>query len=213
MQAPLDDLVRYCAIELPGAASFQIVQALNDSAIKLCRESACWNTWLTIPLVAGQSVYSLTPPEVTSRAFTVRKALINGREFQPMPSDPLVTNEPSLFDREGTPTGYYFSGINQITVIPKPTQNDVGLSIKLRVSWAPSVDSVTFDSDLMDRYQDALTSGAKFRLMRQPKQPWTNPQLALYYEQLHTTEIGKARIDQMHDMTVSSLSITPRSFG
>ena len=213
MQSSLEELLRFCVPELPGAPDSIIVNALNDASTKLCRESGCWNTWVDVPLISGQSEYAITPPETYSRVFTIRKALFNGREFRPTPADQLVAVNPAMFEQTGTPTTYWISSINNISVLPIPSQTDEGRTIKLRVTWTPTSRSSTFDSELMERYMDALVSGAKSKLMRQPGQTWSNPQLSAYYEQQQVIEVGKARIDQMHDMTVGSLKTTPRAFG
>lgn len=213
MQAELDNLLRFCIPELPGAPDSIIINALNDATTRLCRESACWNTWVDVTLVSGQSDYLLTSPETNSRAFVVRKALFNGREFRPTPEDQLAMINPSMFDQQGTPTTYWMSGVNSISVLPVPSDTDVGRVIKMRVSWTPTSKASTFDSELMERYMDAILYGAKAKLMRQPGQTWSNEKLSAYYEMQATIEVGKARIDQMQDMTVGSLKTSPRAFG
>lgn len=213
MQEDLEYLLKFCRTELPGAPEMLILNALNEATVKLCRESGCWNTWESVVLQDGVSDYSFTPPEFHSRAFLVRKALFNGREFKPTPEDQLAMINPSMFSQQGTPTTYWMSGVNHISVLPKPTQSDVGREIKMRVSWTPTSKSITFDSELMERYIDAITLGAKARLMKQPMKEWSNPQMAVAYEQQSIVEIGKARIDQMHDMTIGSIKTSPRAFG
>jgi hypothetical protein len=213
MQAYLDDLLRFCVPELPGAPDSLIVNALNDASVRLCRESACWNTWVDVTLESGVSEYSLTPPETNSRAFTIRKALFNGREFRPTPEDQLAMINPAMFNQQGTPTTYWMSGINKVSVLPLPSDSDAGRVIKMRVSWTPTSAAKAFDSELMERYMDAILFGAKAKLMRQPGQTWSNEKLSAYYEMQTTIEVGKARIDQMQDMTVGSLKTSPRVFG
>lgn len=213
MQAPLEDILRYCVTELPGAPDAMIINALNDSAIDLCRQSGCWNTWVDISLAAGQSEYAITPPATNSRLWLVRTALFNGHEFKPMPADQQAAITPAMFSQQGTPTCYWFSSVNTMQVLPIPVEADAGRVIKLRAVWTPTVKATEFDEDLMERYQEALTSGAKAKLMRMPGQTWSNPDLSMYYEATHRQLVGGARIDQMSDMTVGSMSVKPRTFG
>ena len=213
-QVPLDNLVQYCAVELPGAPIPLIVNALNDAAIRLCKESQCWNQWVSIPLVADQSEYTLTPPVSFSTAYTIRKMIMDQREIIPLPIDTLIQNYTAfLLSSSGTPTNYAFTSANKVVFRPTPTVSDAGKIVMARVVWTPTLLAKTFDEELMDRYSEALIVGAKAKLMIQPEQPWSNQQLAMFYLNQQKEEIGKAKIEQMHDLTTGSLTVNRRVFG
>jgi hypothetical protein len=139
--------------------------------------------------------------------------LFNGREFKPFQADQLVNSNASMFDRVGTPTGYWFSSVNTIDVLPIPSDTDAGRVITMRVTFTPTAKAVSLDSEVMERYMDALVYGCKAKMMMMPSKPWSNTDLASFYLSNQTIEVGKARIDQMNDMTTGSITIQKRQFG
>ncbi len=140
-----------------------------------------------------------------------------GLEIFPKTPEELDYIMPGWQEKVGGPT-YYFgqNGTDNglvLRVVATPGDNEAGKELLVTPSFVPLQSATTFDTDLMERYADAIANGAKAALMRQPKKPWTDKESAADYGEQFQTAIDKARIEVLHRFTTGSVHVRPRSFG
>jgi hypothetical protein len=122
--------------------------------------------------------------------------------------EPIRLAAPSTL--RGFPRGYHAAHERgSITLYPTPGQNG---TLVTRAVLAPKRTATTLPEFLMSRYMDALISGAKSRLLLMPGVGWSNPQLAVYHENVFNTGVSTARDDALTDGAGGSVFVRPRSF-
>ena len=100
-----------------------------------------------------------------------------------------------------------------LRAVPMPGTDQAGRELLVTASFVPLQNATTFDTDMMERYADALCDGAKGALMRIPKQLWTDKDSAVDYDNQFKKSIDDARIEVLHGFMTGSVRARPRSFG
>lgn len=144
-------------------------------------------------------LYTLTLPTGTAIAKAV-EAWLNDTPIAPISTDDL--------DTEFNGTNFPWIGTNWRTDIGLPTsfylQDDgtVGLALpsdttgNLRINAAlkPTRASTSFPTWIYERYVETIAHGAKGRIMKIPKKPYTDMNMAAYHDKEFAALIGDARI-------------------
>jgi hypothetical protein len=81
----------------------------------------------------------------------------------------------------GPPVGFRFGGLN--TLVLEPAATVAGATITTSVILRPTDTATTLDDEMATRYKQAIFDGAASKLLRVPKQPWTNYQLAMEHQE------------------------------
>ena len=77
---------------------------------------------------------------------------------------------------------YSLSDDSKIILADEP-EDDITDGLVVTVVLRPIFnDDIDLPDWFLDRYGDTLTAGLKFRLMRMQRKPWTNYEMAQYYE-------------------------------
>lgn len=187
---PFSKFYDYVLPDIPGFVTGVIDIALRNAAIEFCEKSAIWKQTLDqIALVSGRSQYDVIPHTSQAKLADVLEAeLGSGGWLEPVTTRDVVVAGSS---RTGAPKGMLFYDDEIITVDPIPTASD---TLQLLVSLKPARAATQLPSFLLERWIDVIAAGAKSRLMRMSKKPWTNLTMAAAYEADFQREISAAHI-------------------
>lgn len=212
MAATFDTLMGHCLVDLPGAPEISVTIALNAAARALCLEAGVWEEAQSITLVADQAEYA--PVAVAgSVARSIKAVTFNNRHLLPTSLNTVLEASPAQLNAVGEPTHYYLTIDMKVRLIPIPTAAQAGLSMRVDLAFVPTMDATTLPSDLVERFGETLICGAKARMMAMPEKAWSNPQLALFYQNEFTQGVTKARIEKLTDYGRSDLTVKARRFG
>jgi hypothetical protein len=180
---------------------------VRNAAIEFCERSAVVKREVFVDLQCDVQEYLLEPPDSDSMR-TVSIDFIcdaRGQRHYLRPNQPCQLNCPCLCAGawEGGPlqqTGtaplqiawlsLWFQQPNSLFV-RSPVRADTQGALRVSLNVAPKRDACDLDRVLFDRYLMTLVAGAAGYLLMQPKQDWSNPQLAAKYER--DFKIGQAR--------------------
>jgi hypothetical protein len=185
-------------------------QALVDSAIEFCSQSLVTTTDLDpVSVTAGVGNYELDLPAQTELA-QIMRVWLDGRMLGPVPTYEVQSVE----SFPGMPTYYFGRDIDEVLnvrLFPTPDK-DVPNGLVVRVATKPTRTATQVHSVLFERWSDVIVEGALARLFDTPGQVFTNEAKALVLNQKVRAKTAVARTDAMRGRTVSSMSVTMRSF-
>lgn len=205
-------LYPYIVIDVPGASGPLIDASINLAARELCLKSSCWNEYQTILLEANVNRYDITPPTNSATVRYVKTVRIGTRVLKPEMENILYEFRNGLLTSTGEPICYFLAPDLSLQVFPTPTDVDAGKEMIVLATFIPGLDATEIDSVLVDRFSEALICGAKGRIFAIPGQPWSNPQMALAYDQQFNELVTKARIDVELSYGSGSLHVRRRAF-
>lgn len=209
----LEALLPYLLPDLPGVPDITALQALRLTAIEFCEKTHTWNETLDpIPLEDGVNEYELDV-EQGSRINTVMSVWLKDRPLDPKTTDELGMILPDWQTSKSSRPSYYNAaadiGVLQVYPIPlEPTE-----SIRVRVSYVPTLAATTVPDIVVNRYLDELIHGAKHRLMVAPEKSWSNEGLAVYHRTKFDEGVQSAKIDVLHNYVQGSIRAKPVRFG
>ena len=82
-----------------------------------------------------------------------------------------------------------------------------------RVEFEPLITATSLPDLIMQRYQDAIEAGTKYRCMLMPKMPWSDTGLAAYWRAEFEKKIDEACIQKLHEGVSGSIRVRPIPFG
>lgn len=189
--------------DVPDCPFVAIDLALRRAAIAFCEQSLAYKyTYPDIAVTAGTETYFYNPPDQTA-VYAVTYAKFNDCEIS------IDTSEDNIKiwnwrDQSGTPQ-YLLGGSEGITLVPIP---DIDGTLSLIVALKPSSTAIGIDDDIFNEYREAIIAGAKAQLMISPKKPYSNANLAAYYQQLFIILTGQAGVRTARNYTRQPLRTT-----
>lgn len=168
--------------EVPGCPDQQI-----ERAILMAARDFCGDTWVWREDVAGGA-------EITSE--TESHAI-----YQPHDADILGIVSVSV---NGQPQRYSWDQERTITVRGSGVFHAI----------AALQPDITADQlpDVLRRYEEAITAGAKYRLMRIPGVEWSSPDLAIHYKREYGNGVGRARLDAARSNSAGGMTANAPRF-
>jgi hypothetical protein len=144
-------------------------------------------------------LYTLTLPTGTAIAKALQ-AWLNDTPIAPISTDDLDTEfNPTTFNWVGTswrtdigvPSSFYLQddGTVGLALAPDATGN-----LRINAALKPTRVSTTFPTWIFERYVETIAHGAKGRIMKIPKKPYTDLVMAAYHDKEFLGLIGEARI-------------------
>jgi hypothetical protein len=168
-----DRLMDNLRINLPGATDNAIRIELWNALDDFCREALAWREAIQITLVPGTYTYEVAPAgtEVV-RAFSV---------------------DHTTFD---VSTAVF--EFNTIAFTVAPTIADVVDPLFVVAALTPALAQGAdienlIPSDMWSRWHRAILAGTLGRMMAQPAKPYSNPQLAAYWQRKYQSDRAIAR--------------------
>lgn len=165
-------LMNNLRIALPGAIDdaikLEVYNALND----FFQDSNIWTEDISIPVVAGQTSYVITPAETAS--ITRLMGLVDGNQ---------ITVACSM-DTPGT-----------VVLWTTPSTSDTYTAkVSLTINDPLDGDNYpTFPYWVLNKYQNDIIDGVLGRMMAQPAKPYSNIQLAAFHTRAFRNAIANAR--------------------
>ena len=187
--------------------------ALRQAAIEFMKESECYvYTVSSFPLSANSTgPYQHVPPTDLQLAGVLEAWIIGA-------STPMDLSNPTLeYLAVSTNTAMlyptvFLSGDDNInfSVWPAPGAN---CAMTYRASLYPTQTAATIPDYVFNTWGEAISLGARERLLKLPNKAWTNEALAQAYGAQFRGLINRARISKLRAATRAGQRVTPQPFG
>ncbi len=211
------DLLPDVANDVKRAPDISIEKALRRSAIEFFGQSDVWQALCAaLALRDGIQRYELDSEETGGRVLRPadRYAYVNGetRRISVIPArqvffkDTATTGDPRVV---GT-----FPASNEIIVWPVPSA-DVeadGKTLQMQCAHVPTDTGTSIPDRLLNMFGEEIVYGAKWRMMRQPDQPWTDAAGADMYRKLYYRGINRAQREANRQGTFGNQRVQPHPF-
>lgn len=175
----LTDFLPYIEDQVPGCSIPRMTRAIREGVIDFCQRTQWWkeNLAATIPLVAAQKSYTLTPPTDADISKPIR-VTINGRTVTLREKEYLDRYRlgwESDTDTASHPLFFFTDAPGSIRVVPFPNTESVdeGLEMLVRVSLKPTRTATVVDDRFYNEALEAVQSAALKRLFATAA-PWGN---------------------------------------
>ena len=207
----LKTLVPDVLLEVQGAPTFSIVNALRRAAIDLCEQAHVWEQ-SDDPLLAvsGQPEQDLPLP---SNGDLVQLLSLHRKttELTPVSVHDIFTLQGDADDSNtwGEPTYYSADTFTSVRLHPIPSHTE---TLVCRMALKPKSNATSIPTEITVRWRNALLHGAKYYLCMMTAE-WGNPERALFYRRLFDSEIAKARMTRFKGYNNPSLRVKSRFFG
>lgn len=191
----------------PGAPLVLVAQEVKFAAIEFFAKSLCHQQALTpFNAVVGTADYTLTPPANTVIEQVLEVTFNNGLPLRPVRR---VRDLHAIFGPgwdalpNATPTYFYVNPqATSIKLIAKPNATS---SIAILAAVKPTMASTSIsDDDLYQQHRLTIAEGAKWRILRMPRKPWSNPDLANQCYQLFQQGCQAALVKAMSGQSQST---------
>jgi hypothetical protein len=194
---PVTDFYDYIIIDIPGIALTLAEQEIMNAAIDFFVDSKVWTEELVpIDIVSGTHSYGIAPADPSgSRVVDIMSAFIVGSTGELDPATKAFLDA-QFQDWKTTGTGvpkYYFSDVDRQTIrlVKTPSDSQTG-GLEVLVSLAPKRTATSIPDFILERWIDAITHRAKWRLFQMRKKPWSDPNLALFHNMQYESMVGIA---------------------
>ncbi|MGD9171152.1 MAG: hypothetical protein PVI97_13975 [Candidatus Thiodiazotropha sp.] len=189
------------------AATRAVIQAIRE----FCRETHALRYTQQITTVRNIAEYTLEPP-TGCRLISVDRARFDGSKLSATSEAEMDRLVPGWDEESGTPTHYLLDGLATIVLYRKPEQMGID-ALEVRQVLMVTDDATEIDDDFFDLYHDAVTAGAKARLLAIPKKPWANLALSGTFRDQFEQEMATARVRAEKGNVKRSLRVSPVRFG
>lgn len=209
----IEDFYKFVSFELPGCPEELMRQAIVYTAKDFCSRTHAWNVFMDpIRLVDDVAEYELEYP-YGSKPVAAMAVWIGARKLDPITSNQLADALPDWQTAKSNEPRFYNAAKldSAITVYPTPINSTAELT--MRVALEPRLDSAQLPDMLLEKYADAIASGAKARLMVMPNKQWSAPANGVAYKAAYEGAVVEARIEVIHDGVPGTIRVRPRRFG
>lgn len=172
----IDDLVQYCAPELPGASTGFIKSRLREAARRFCMETEAWTLKIYVDQVDGQANYDLHP---AADAYVHRILWVKAKSDSSDNYDDVSVTSPTQYDLDADGFGFTFKNGYE-------KDYDITDGIEIKAALRPTMTADSFTGDLFDRYGEAIFTLTKSMVMGVPKKSYTDLNTADYYMRAYT---------------------------
>jgi hypothetical protein len=188
--------------ELPGCeptlALHHIKRACNDFYE---RSLYARETLAGINVVAQTATYAVAPTDATNfQVGKILRAQLFGfvGDTNPVTLDPKTPAEldlilPQWATASGSPRYYTQTAIDSMTLALVPATSTTG-GLVVTIAKLPQYAGTGIDSAIYDKFGEEIAKGAKARLMRMKKKPWSDPEQAQVYQEMFDKEISAAAV-------------------
>ncbi len=169
--------------DIPSCPDFVIERHAIRVMRDFCVQTQIWKDTLTGTIDEGEDDFTLAPAN-GEVCFVISLDIDNSLSWEFQPPDKVVFDEDMSEDSD----------------------------IEVQVVLQPKLSDTQAPEWILDRYEGVLVKGIFSRMLRQNGQAWSNPNLALAYEQEYRKSIARARIEKIKQFTNQSLRVKPRRF-
>lgn len=181
-----DDMVPSLAPFVGGAPDVTMRDALQASATNFLAQTHLWrDEFYPFETEAGVHTYELYAEAAIEMVEWVK---ISNTELGHTDVRGVDKNR---IDDDGRPTSFWVVEDRKIRLFPVP---DEVYTVSGGVVLKPTKRSRGVDDWVASVWQDAIVSGAIYRLTQIPNKGWSDFQLAQYHKQLHDRAIANAKV-------------------
>lgn len=194
--------------QLPGCSDVLATNAVRNACVDFCAGSLLWNETLDAEDVTDSSFpYDLLAPS-GAKVAAVMSLSINGTAIYPVGLDSLEPIQGWADSTSSIPQCYCQLTPGQMILYPRLEGTAVMI---MRLAYAPTRESTTVDSYVYQEYLEEIAAGALSKLMKIPGQPWSNPELGVYYGDLFEKSITDAatRVNKSFSRAQVSIAMRP----
>lgn len=190
--------------ELPGVPTALAENAIRNAVIDFCQKSCVWRHWPDPQTItAGSSTYDLDPP-AGADVVQVIDMTVDGDPCTPASEDDLKAADPTWRTTTGTVKNYMQQDTTAVVLVKVPDSTYTN-GLEMTLALAPRRNSASFPAWLWTKYYEGIAAGAKAKLLRMPKKPWTDQQTALYYQEIFDAAAAGASADAARSLTRASI--------
>lgn len=183
--------------EVPGCTEPVALNALKNAVARFFIDTKIFSVDIDpIDVVVGQGAYTValnTSQQALYSLVGATEVWLGTTKLAPITKEQAEAKS-VLWRTETGPSQFFVEerpGTLQLVKAP-----DISGSGLLRVKMAvqPSRTAVEFESWIAERFREELCAGAKYRLMAMQKKPWSNPDMALYYQSIFQDGVGRGSV-------------------
>lgn len=208
------DFIPQLLVDAPECPDATARQAIVASAIELCRDGLAWVVVQDpVALIDGQPEYDIEAPDDAVPFAVLDAWLPQGRMVSKTMGEIALLVPDWRAATAATPSYYNnLPGSLAVRLFPIP-MNANRAQLTLRVAFAPVFAATTLPDALVNDHNEVILNGARARLFKQPRKPWTDLVTASAEMLLFTNGKVNARIKSIHDGTPGSIRTRAPAFG
>lgn len=197
------------------------VDALRKTAIDFCTQSTIWEFKNKFEVQYNVGDYPIEVPE-GSRLASMRWVSINGYLLTPNTTSTQTLQRPYWYSPQtvnpntwyANGQGYSFTmdGRDWFFISPVPVDFNCRDEVEWCAALKPTQNSCSLPKILYEDWNDALTSGAAYRLLSMAKQEWSNSSLAMQSRKEYQMWIARARLVKAQNFTQSAIVMSGSYF-
>lgn len=179
--------------DIPGATQGFVQHHIKLAAIEFCKMSWVWLfDQAVIPVVAGTASYPWSGMPANTAVARVLQVWIDKKQIFPKTRNELSDRYGDYMQAEG-PSAYFIADLpSKIILVPKPSSAITnGITAKLAI--APNRAAAGIETELFERYFDAVSQGTKARIFGIKRKPWTDMDKSLEQRALFEAAIAEAK--------------------
>lgn len=217
----IDDFLATVAPDLPGCPTPSLRLAVIAAAKEFFTESMVWDEIQDeVQIIANVQDYSLDAPEAGVKCIGLKAIyapwMVRGQLIGSTMAD-IARELPTWNTATGGLPSHYTRAFDfdNFRVFPIPSNVPAsGSTVRPHAIYTITDAATKLPDDMVLRYGEAIASGAKYRLMLQPKKTWSaDAALAAYHKQQFEDGKIRAKVDAMHSKTTGDHYVPPRIFG
>lgn len=197
-------MLDYVMPEVSGCSTELAVNALRLSCIEFYQKSWIKKALIDATTVVGQSAYTITPP-TGFEVCGVSAVFVDGRRLAKISNESLTFRTNNWRTDNGAISGFQVSETMQVVLLPTP---ETVQTIQVEVALRPSSTSTAIDTAVYTQWAEAITSGAKARLMAMPSRPYSSPEHSVAYRAQFHAAISEAKWAAIKGGTNANLTVS-----
>lgn len=203
--AQLDSLLPLVRVHVEGCPVPTMIQQLRWALREFCKESRFLRESTAFVVNPYQQIYPLTPTLTDTRMVEIDAVTVDGEPLDPtgpkevkpsssassgayIPDD--GSGDEASVTQPGAVTHYWMEPPADLVLWPLPNKASAG-AVSMILDMLPS--ATTIPDAIERKYADAISYGALHRLYLMPKKPWSDPQMAAYYDGAFRRQILEAQ--------------------
>jgi len=189
--APLSDIYWMISTEFPGLNETSAIDWLRWAAHKLCSETNASQDTIESSIGANDPILSYESPSTQVLVHRVMSVQAPRREIAIKSMENLATENRDWRAMTGQPVACTPEAPGEMRLVPIPVDAETG--IILRVALVPTWTALKIDRDILNRYADAISLGARGQILSMAGQRWSDPVQGVRFTSLFHTAIGRIK--------------------
>jgi hypothetical protein len=201
------------AIDVPGCPSITIEKAVRDTVIDfLERTHLIQRTVGPLDVTAGAGEKTdFGSLGASEHILGIKAAWINGREVEILGPREIEADWPDWQTALGDPQCLVMERPGAYYLVPA-LSDPMTDAVRMRIVVGLTEAATECDDRIRRDWRDAITSGAKARLMAIPEKPWTNLQLAGVHQAVYMGAVAGATLAAIRTPARRPLTTKPHFF-